>query len=238
MLLYVAFFACRGIETHLSELFDSDMNDQNEHQLAENMNADSPDTRPETSPDSSLSPKGRGEKTKLSPGVKIAFRIILTFLFLWVYYSAAVTVAMFRVGLKGKDGNGIESTSVIRNLLKDNPSVFFTGKADVAYACSMTPEMRRWNGWYSYLRLFTFTFGWDAKEWNIYLCTEKVEDAEKIKRELASMISDVDGKKCILHVRQYHVYFYHSWPAPSPWDPEVFAKMPSYADYRIDLDHL
>jgi len=145
---------------------------------------------------------------------------------------------MFRVGFKGKDGNGIKSTSVIRNLLKDNPSVFFTGKADVAYACSMTPEMRRWNGWYSYLRLFTFTFGWDAKEWNIYLCTEKVEDAEKIKRELASMISDVDGKKCILHVRQYHVYFYHSWPAPSPWDPEVFAKMPSYADYRIDLDNL
>ena len=215
------------------------MNDQNEHQLAENMNADSPDTKPEPTPGSSPSPKGRGEETKLSPGVKIAFRIILAFLFLWVYYSAAVTVAMFRVGFKGKDGNGIKSTSVIRNLLKDNPSVFFTGKADVAYACSMTPEMRRWNGWYSYLRLFTFTFGWDAKEWNIYLCTEKIEDAEKIRRELVSRISELDEKdKNILHVRNYHVYFYHSWPAPSPWDPEEFAKMPSYADYRIDLDHL
>ncbi len=55
---------------------------------------------------------------------------------------------------------------------------------------------------------------------------------------MASMISDVDGKKCILHVRKYHVWFYHSWLAPSPWNPEEFAKMPSYADYRLDLDNL
>ena len=100
----------------------------NEEKNARIMVADQPEPQPEPQPGSSPSPKGRGEKTKLSPGVKIAFRIILTFLFLWVYYSAAVTVAMFRVGFKGKDGKGIESTSVIRNLLKDNPSFFLQEK--------------------------------------------------------------------------------------------------------------
>ena len=80
----------------------------NDEKNARKMVIAPPDTKPEPQPEpqpgSSPSPKGRGEETKLSPGVKIAFRIILTFLFLWVYYSAAVTVAMFRVGFKGKDG--------------------------------------------------------------------------------------------------------------------------------------
>jgi len=103
--------------------------------------------------------------------------------------------------------------------------------------------MRRWNGWYYTLRFFTFTFGNDDMEWNIYLFTEKEEDAEKIRRELASRISDLDekdkdGVSKVLCVRKYHVYFYHSYPAPSPWDPDEFAELPSYADYRLNLDDL
>ena len=231
------YFACRSIETHLSEMFDSDMNDQNEHQLAENMNADSPDTKPEPTPETSRSPKGKGSGGKYSPGVKIALWIGLTIIFLMVYHTAAAAAAFLRAGVIGK--TGIDSAIAVRKILKDNPSVFFTGEADVAFAYGSAPEMRRWNGRYQILRIYTFTFGEDAMEWNIYIFTEKVEDAEKIRRELASRLSELDEKdNNVLYVRKYHVWFYHSWPAPSPWDPEEFAKMPSYADYRLDLDNL
>ena len=218
-------------------MFDSDMNDQNEHQLAENMNADSPDTKPEPTQETSRSPKGKGNEVKFSPGVKIALWISLTIIFLMVYHTAAVAAAFLRAGVIGKTGNF--SAAAVRNILKDNSSVFFTGEADVAFAYGLAPEMRRWNGWYQVLRVYTFTVGENDMEWNIYLCTEKEEDAEKIRRELVSRISELDEKdKNVLYVRKYHVWFYHSWPAPSPWDPEEFAKMPSYADYRLDLDNL
>ena len=91
---------------------------------------------------------------------------------------------------------------------------------------------------YFALKWYTFTVGWDDKEWNLYVFTEKEEDAEKIRRELTPMISDLDGKSSVLCVRNYHVYFYHSWPPPSTCYPDRIAKMPSYADYRLDLDHL
>ena len=210
------------------------MNEYNEKQLAE----DKGGIRPDSTQRSSHSTKGRKEGVKLSPGVKLALGICLTILFLWGYYSVACTVAFLRVGPMSKSGDGISSTSAIRNFMLDNPSVFFTGKADVAQACGLTPEMRRWNGWYHALRLLTFTFGKDDMEWNLYVFTEKLEDVENIKRNLASMISEADGKTVFLCVRKYHVWFYHSWPAPSPWDPEDFAKLPSYADYRLDLDDL
>ena len=181
------------------------------------------------------SPGGNG--VKLSPGVKIALWISLTIIFLLMYHTAAVAAVFLRAEVIGK--TGIDSVVAVRNILTDNPSVFFTGEADVAFAYGLAPEMRRRNVWYQVLRVYTFTFGEDAMEWNIYLCTENEEDAEKIRRELVSRISEVDEKdKNVLHVRKYHVWFYHSWPAPSPWDPEEFAKMPSYADYRLDLDHL
>lgn len=181
------------------------------------------------------SPGGNG--VKLSPGIKIALWISLTIIFLLMYHTAAGAAVFLRAGVIGK--TGIHSVVAVRNILTDNPSVFFTGEADVAFAYGLAPEMRRWNGWYQVLRVYTFTFGEDAMEWNIYLCTENEEDAEKIRRELVSRISELDEKdKNVLHVRKYHVWFHHSWPAPSPYDPEEFAKMPSYADYRLDLDHL
>ena len=173
----------------------------------------------------------------MSSGLKIALGIALTILFLWGYHTAAAASAFLRACFMGK--TGIDSSIAVRKILADNPSVFFTGEADVAFAYGLAPEMRRWNGRYQLLRFYTFTFGKDAMEWNIYLFTEKEEDAEKIRRELASMISELDEKdKKILCVRRFHVYFYHAYPAPSPWDPEEFAKMPSYADYRLDLDDL
>ena len=179
----------------------------------------------------------KGNEVKFSPGVKIALWISLTIIFLMVYHTVAAAAAFLRAGVIGK--TGIDSAIAVRKILTDNPSVFFTGEADVAYACGMAPEMRRWNGWYYALRFFTFTLGKDAMEWNIYLFTEKEEDAEKIRRELASRISELDEKdKKILCVRKYHVYFYHAYPAPSTWDPDEFAELPSYADYRLDLDNL
>lgn len=215
------------------------MYNPNDNQQVKYMGADSLDSKPESPPETSCSPKGKRKGVKLSPGVKIALRIALTILFLWGYYTTAGAVAMFRIGFMGKMAEEIKSAVAVGKILKDNPSVFFTGEADVAWACGLTPEMRRWNGWYYALRFFTFTLGKDTKEWNIYLFTEKEEDAENIKRNLASMLSELDEKdKKVLHVRKYHVYFYHAYPAPSPWDPEEFAKMPSYADYRLDLDHL
>ena len=214
------------------------MNDHNENQL-ESMNADPMGTRPGSRPEPPCTAKGRGKGAKKSPGLKISLWIFLTILFLLGYYTAACAMAFLRIGLVGKTAERIESAIAVRKILTDNPSVFFTGEADVAFAYGLAPEMRRWNGWYQVLRVYTFTFGEDAMEWNIYLCTENEEDAEKIRRELVSRISEVDEKdKNVLHVRKYHVWFYHSWPAPSPWDPEEFAKMPSYADYRLDLDHL
>lgn len=199
------------------------------------MNEDEKNARESAAP----SAKGRGKGAKMSPGLKIALWIVLTILFLWGYYTAACAVAFLRIGLVGKTAERIDSAIAVRKILTDNPSVFFTGEADVAYACGMAPEMRRWNGWYYALRFFTFTLGKDAMEWNIYLFTEKEEDAEKIRRELASRISELDEKdKKILCVRKYHVYFYHAYPAPSTWDPDEFAELPSYADYRLDLDNL
>ena len=192
---------------------------------------------PESSPETS--PKDKKEGVKFSPGVKIALWISLTIIFLMVYHTVAAAAAFLRAGVIGKTADGIDSAAAVRKILKDNPSVFFTGEADVAFTYGLAPEMRRWNGWYYTLRFYTFTFGENDMEWNIYLCTEKVEDAEKIRRELASRLSELDEKdNNVLYVRKYHVWFYHSWPAPSPWDPEEFAKMPSYADYRLDLDNL
>ena len=176
--------------------------------------------------------------TKLSPGMKILSRIILILVLFGVYYHIVAIVAFLRVGHRDKMGDEIQSTAAVWRLLLDNPSVFFTGEADAAYACVWTPEMRRWNGLYLWLRAFTFTLGWDAKEWSIYVFTEKEEDVEKIRRELASMISELDAKSSVLCVRQYHVYFIHSWPGPSPWYPWKLAKMPFYADYRLALDQL
>ena len=210
------------------------MDDRNEEQQTKNTGSASPDSPPEPPP----SPKGKGKGTKLSPGMIILSRIILIIVILGVYYQIANAVVIYRVGFRGKMGNEIESASAIRNLLLDNPSVFFTGEADAAYACVWTPEMRRWNGLYLWLRAFTFTLGWDAKEWSIYVFTEKEEDAEKIRRELIPMISDLDAKSSVLCIRQYHIYFLHSWPGPRIWDPEKLEKMPFYADYRLDLDHL
>ena len=208
------------------------MDDFNGKQQTENLGA-APTQK------TSCSSKGRKEGVKLSRGIKIALWIILTIMFLWGYYTAACVVAVLRVGFMGKTVEGINSAAAVQKILKDNPSVFFTGEADVARAYGLAPQMRRWNGWYYTLRFFTFTFGKDDMEWNIYLFTEKKEDAEKIRRELASRISELDEKdKKVLCVRKYHVYFYHAYPAPSPWDPEEFAKMPSYADYRLDLDDL
>ena len=189
-------------------------------------------------PETSSSPKGKGNGVKPSPGMRILLRIILIIVILGVYYQIANAVVIYRVGFRGKMGNEIESASAIRNLLLDNPSVFFTGEADAAYACVWTPEMRRWNGLYLWLRGLSFTLGWDAKEWSIYVFTEKEEDVEKIRRELASMISELDAKSSVLCIRQYHIYFLHSWPGPRIWDPEKLEKMPFYADYRLDLDHL
>ena len=213
------------------------MYNPNDNQQVKYMGADSPEPKPESPPETSCSPKGKRKGVKLSPGVKIALWISLTIIFLLMYHTAAVAAVFLRAGVIGKTGN--LSVAAVRNILTDNPSVFFTGEADVAFAYGLAPEMRRRNGWYQMLRIYTFTFGEDAMEWNIYLCTEKEEDAEKIRRELVSRISELDEKdKNVLYVRKYHVWFYHSWPAPSPWDPEEFANMPSYADYRLDLDHL
>lgn len=213
------------------------MDDPNDNQQVKYMGADSPEPKPEFPPEPPRSPKGKRKGAKLSPGVKIALWIALTILFLLGYHTAAATAAFLRAGVIGK--TGIDSAIAVRKILKDNPSIFFTGEADVAFAYGLAPEMRRWNGRYQLLRIYTFTFGNDAMEWNIYLFTEKEEDAENIKRNLASMLSELDEKdKKVLHVRKYHVYFYHAYPAPSPWDPEAFAKMLSYADYRLDLDHL
>ena len=208
------------------------MDDRNEDQQTNSTGAAA------APPETSSSPKGKREGTKLSPRMKILSRIILIIVILGVYYQIANAVVIYRVGFRGKMGNEIESASAIRNLLLDNPSVFFTGEADAAYACVWTPEMRRWNGLYLWLRAFTFTLGWDAKEWSIYVFTEKEEDAEKIRRELIPMISDLDAKSSVLCIRQYHIYFLHSWPGPRIWDPEKLEKMPFYADYRLDLDHL
>ena len=97
-------------------------------------------------PETSSSPKGKGNGVKPSPGMRILLRIILIIVILGVYYQIANAVVIYRVGFRGKMGNEIESASAIRNLLLDNPSVFFTGEADAAYACVWTPEMRRWNG--------------------------------------------------------------------------------------------
>ena len=210
------------------------MDDRNEEQQTKNTGSASPKSPPETSP----SPKGKREGTKLSPRMKILSRIILIIVILGVYYQIANAVVIYRVGFRGKMGNEIESASAVRRLLLENPSVFFTGKVDAAQACVWTPEMRRWNGLYLWLRAFTFTLGWDAKEWSIYVFTEKEEDAEKIRRELIPMISDLDAKSSVLCIRQYHIYFLHSWPGPRIWDPEKLEKMPFYADYRLDLDHL
>lgn len=189
-------------------------------------------------PETSSSPKGKGNGVKPSPGMKILSRIILIVVFFGVYYHITGIVAFLRVGHRDKMGDEIQSTAAVWRLLLDNPSVFFTGEADAAYACVWTPEMRRWNGLYLWLRAFTFTLGWDAKEWSIYVFTEKEEDAEKIRRELIPMISDLDAKSSVLCIRQYHIYFLHSWPGPRIWDPEKLVKMPFYADYRLDLDHL
>ena len=190
-------------------------------------------TPPETSP----SPKGKGNGAKPSPGMKILLRIILIVVLFAVYYHIANAVVIYRVGFREKMGNEIESASAIRNLLLDNPSVFFTGKADAAQACVWTPEMRRWNGLYLWLRGLSFTLGRDAKEWSIFVFTEKEEDVEKIRRELASMISELDVKLSVLCVRLYHIFFLHS-SGPSTWSPEKLEIMPFYADYRLDLDNL
>ena len=208
------------------------MDDRNEEQQTNSTGAAA------APPETSLSPEGKGNGEKPSPRMKILLRIILIIVLFGVYYQIANVVVIYRVGFRGKMGNEIESASAIRNLLLDNPSVFFTGEADAAYACVWTPEMRRWNGLYLWLRAFTFTLGWDAKEWSIYVFTEKEEDAEKIRRELIPMISDLDAKSSVLCIRQYHIYFLHSWPGPRIWDPEKLEKMPFYADYRLDLDHL
>ena len=213
------------------------MYNPNDNQQVKYMGADSLDSKPESPPETSCSPKGKRKGVKLSPGVKIALWISLTIIFLLMYHTAAVAAVFLRAGVIGQTGS--LSVAAVRNILTDNPSVFFTGEADVAFAYGLAPEMRRRNGWYQVLRVYTFTFGEDAMEWNIYLCTENEEDAEKIRRELVSRISELDEKdKNVLHVRKYHVWFYHSWPAPSPWDPKEFAKMPSYADYTLNLDNL
>ena len=212
------------------------MDDRNEEQQTNSTGAAA--TPPESPPGTSPSPKGKGNGAKPSPGMKILLRIILIVVLFAVYYYIANAVVIYRVGFRGKMGNEIESASAIRHLLLDNPSVFFTGKADAAQACVWTPEMRRWNGLYLWLRGLSFTLGRDAKEWSIYVFTEKEEDAEKIRRELTPMISDLDAKSSVLCVRQYHIYFLHSWPGPSIWYPEKLAKMPFYADYRLDLDNL
>lgn len=208
------------------------MDDRNEEQQTKNTGAAA------APPETSLSPKGRGNGENPSPRMKLLLRIILIIVLFGVYYQIANAVVIYRVGFRGKMGNEIESTSAVRKLLLENPSVFFTGKADAAQACVWTPEMRRWNGLYLWLRGLSFTLGWDAKEWSIYVFTEKEEDVERIRRELASMISDLDAKSSVLCVRQYHVYFIHFWPGPNIWNPEKLAKMPFYADYRLDLGQL
>lgn len=215
------------------------MNDHNEKQLAENMNADSPDTRPELQPRSSLSPKGRGEETTLSPRMKILLRIILIVFLFGLYAYIVGTVNYLRVGIRGKMGDEIASAAAVRKLLEDNPSVFFTGEAHVMFACTWIPELKhRWYGLFFLLKWYTFTVGWDDKEWNLYVFTEKVEDVENIKRNLASMIPEFDRKSSDLCIRHYHVYFYHSWPPPSTCNPDKIAQMSSYADYRLDIDNL
>ena len=210
------------------------MDDRHEEQQTNSTDAAPPDSPPEPSP----SPKSKGKGTRLSPGMIILSRIILILVLFGVHYHIANAVVIYRVGFREKMGNEIESVATIRNLLLDNPSVFFTGKADAAYACVWTPEMRRWNGLYLWLRGLSFTLGRDAKEWSIFVFTEKEEDVEKIRRELASMISELDVKSSVLCVRQYHIYFLHSWPGPNIWYSEKLEKMPFYADYRLDLDHL
>lgn len=212
------------------------MDDRNEEQQTNSTGAAA--TPPESPPGTSPSPKGKGNGAKPSPGMKILLRIILIVVLFAVYYYIANAVVIYRVGFREKMGNEIESASAIRNLLLDNPSVFFTGKADAAQACVWTPEMRRWNGLYLWLRGLSFTLGWNAKEWSIYVFTEKEEDVKKIRKELASMISELDAKSSVLCIRQYHIYFLHSWPGPRIWDPEKLEKMPFYADYRLDLDNL
>ena len=203
------------------------------------MGADSPEPKPEIPPEPSRSTQGKEEGTKLSPRMKILSRIILILVLFAVYGHIAGIVNYLRVGVRGKMGDEWGSAVAVGRLLLDNPSVFFTGDAHVMYACTYIPELKhRWYGLYFALKWYTFTVGWDDKEWNLYVFTEKEEDAEKIRRELTPMISDLDGKSSVLCVRNYHVYFYHSWPPPSTCYPDRIAKMPSYADYRLDLDHL
>jgi len=74
------------------------MNDHNENQLKESMNADPMGTRQGSRPDAQRSSKGKGKGAKLSPGLKIALGIVLTIMFLWGYYTAACVVAVLRVG--------------------------------------------------------------------------------------------------------------------------------------------
>ena len=215
------------------------MNDHNEKQSAENVSANSPDTRPAPARKTSPSPKGKENGTNPSPRMRILVKIILILALFGIYSHIVGVVNYLRVGVRGKMGDEWGSVAAVGRLMLDNSSVFFTGDAHVMYACTWIPElMHRWYGLYLPLKMYTFTTDWDDKEWNLYVFTEKEEDAETIKRNLASMVSDVDGKSSDLCVRSYHVYFYHSWPPPSTCDPNKIAKMPSYADFRLDLDNL
>ena len=215
------------------------MNDDNENQPAENTGAASLEPMPDPARNSTPAPKGKGKETKPSPRMKILVKIILILALFGIYSHIAGVVNYLRVGVRGKMGDEWGSVAAVGRLMLDNPSAFFTGDAHVMFACTWIPElMHRWYGLYLPLKCYTFTTRWDDKEWNLYVFTEKEEDAETIKRNLASMVSDVDGKSSDLCVRSYHVYFYHSWPPPSTCDPNKIAKMPSYADFRLDLDHL
>ena len=215
------------------------MNAPNEKQLAENVNANPLESKPAPQQETSPSPKGKENGTKPSPRIKILVKIILILALFGIYSHIVGVVNYLRVGVRGKMGDEIGSVAAVRRLLLDNPSVFFTGDADVMFACTWIPELKsRWIGLYLPLKWYTFTVGWDDKEWNLYVFTEKEEDAENIKRNLAPMISDLDARSSDLSVRSYHVYFYHSWPPPSTCDPNKIAKMPSYADFRLELDNL
>ena len=108
------------------------MYNQNDNQQVKYVGADSPDPKPEFPPEPPRSPKGKRKGAKLSPGVKIALWIALTILFLLGYHTAAATAAFLRAGVIGK--TGIDSAVAVRKILKDNPSIFFTGEDDVAFA--------------------------------------------------------------------------------------------------------
>ena len=99
---------------------------------ARKMVADQPEPQPEPQPGSSPSPKGRGEERTLSPRIKILLRIILIVFLFGLYAYIVGTVNYLRVGIRGKMGDEIASAAAVRKLLEDNPSVFFTGEADVS----------------------------------------------------------------------------------------------------------